>query len=153
MRASETVFKAFAETAARWPARGFLNVLPETAQIYGIEAGEISYEQARDMVVRHADDIAAAGYREGQRVMLLMENRPAYFIWWLALNKLGISVVPVNPDLRAAELAYMIGHAEPVLAIATGDRRQAGRACGGGGGGRHHDAGDLCGRSAARAAR
>jgi acyl-CoA synthetase (AMP-forming)/AMP-acid ligase II len=125
MRASETVFKAFAETAARWPARGFLNVLPETAQIYGIEAGEISYEQARDMVVRHADDIAAAGYREGQRVMLLMENRPAYFIWWLALNKLGISVVPVNPDLRAAELAYMIGHAEPVLAIATGDRQGA----------------------------
>ncbi|MFT7596212.1 MAG: acyl-CoA synthetase (AMP-forming)/AMP-acid ligase II, partial [Paracoccaceae bacterium] len=63
-----------------------------------------------------------AGYTRGHRVMLLMENRPAFFLWWLALNALGVSVVPVNPDLRAAELTYMIDHAEPVLAVALPDR-------------------------------
>jgi acyl-CoA synthetase (AMP-forming)/AMP-acid ligase II len=117
-----TVFEAFAASAARWPARGFLNVLEETAQNYDIDAGEISYAQALSRVEGLAAQITQAGYRPGQRAMLLMENRPGFFLWWLAFNKVGLSVVPVNPDLRSAELAYMIGHAEPVLAIALGTR-------------------------------
>ena len=35
----ETVYAAFQDTAARHPNRAFLNVLPETAEIYGIAAG------------------------------------------------------------------------------------------------------------------
>jgi acyl-CoA synthetase (AMP-forming)/AMP-acid ligase II len=132
----ETVCAAFQDTAARHPNRAFLNVLPETAEIYGIPAGEVSYAAAAREVAALRENIAAAGYLPGQRVMLLMENRPAFFLWWLALNGLGLSVVPVNPDLRAAELSYMIDHAEPVLAVAIPSRgddlraaaRQAGRA-------------------------
>ncbi|MEP4012611.1 MAG: AMP-binding protein, partial [Sulfitobacter sp.] len=131
----ETVYAAFQDTAARHPNRAFLNVLPETAEIYGIAAGEVSYAAAAREVAALRENIAAAGYLPGQRVMLLMENRPAFFLWWLALNGLGLSVVPVNPDLRAAELSYMIDHAEPVLAVAIPARgedlraaaRQAGR--------------------------
>ena len=40
----------------------------------------------------------------------------------MALNRLGVSVVQVNPDLRAAELGYMIGHAEPASAVSIADR-------------------------------
>ncbi|UWR31715.1 AMP-binding protein (plasmid) [Sulfitobacter sp. W002] len=131
----ETVYAAFQDTAARHPNRAFLNVLPETAEIYGITAGEVSYAAAAREVAALRENIAAAGYLPGQRVMLLMENRPAFFLWWLALNGLGLAVVPVNPDLRAAELSYMIDHAEPVLAVAIPSRgddlraaaRQAGR--------------------------
>jgi len=116
---AETVHGAFAATTARWPDRAALNVLGETATAYGIAPGEITYAD----LLAQADDLAGrlaqAGYERGQRVMLLLENRPAYFIWWLALNRLGLSVVPVNPDLRHGELAYMIGHAEPVLCVAT----------------------------------
>lgn len=122
MITANTVFGAFSDSAARWPDRPFLNVLPETAEIYGIAAGEITYAQAMETVRSRARRIAAAGYLKGQRVMLLLENRPDYFLWWLAFNSLGLSVVPVNPDLRSAELTYMIGHAEPVLAIAISDR-------------------------------
>ena len=119
---AQTVHGAFADTARRHPDRAFLNILPETAQIYDIDAGELTYAAAAAEVAALGDRIAAAGYQPGQRVLLLMENRPAFFLWWLALNGLGLSVVPVNPDLRAAELSYMIGHAEPVLAIALPDR-------------------------------
>ncbi len=122
MSTSDTVFGAFSDSAARWPDRPFLNVLPETAEIYGIDAGEVNYAGAAARVREFSTQIDAAGYRKGQRVMLLLENRPDYFLWWLAFNALGISVVPVNPDLRAAELSYMIGHAEPVLAIAISSR-------------------------------
>ncbi len=129
-----TVFEAFGAAAGRWPERPFLNVLDETAQVYGINAGAITYGQAAAEVTRLTQDLQTAGYVQGQRVMLLMENRPAFFLWWLALNSLGVSVVPVNPDLRLAELTYMIGHAEPVLAVALENRceelREAARSAG-----------------------
>jgi len=118
----DTVHGAFAGAAARWPSRGFLNVLPETAGIYGIAAGEIAYGDAAAQVEALAARLEDAGYGSGHRVMLLMENRPAFFLWFLALNRLGASVVPLNPDLRVAEQTYMIGHAEPVLAVALPSR-------------------------------
>lgn len=122
MITADTVFEAFADSTARWPDRAFLNVLPETAQVYGIDAAEITYAQAATQIDALKTQLQTAGYTKGQRIMLLLENRPSYFLWWLACNALGLSVVPVNPDLRRAELAYMIGHAEPVLAIATAAR-------------------------------
>jgi len=114
---TETVHAAFAAAAARWPDREMLTILPETAGIYGIEAGALTYEAAGGQVDALAGALAEAGYGEGHRVMLLLENRPSFFLWWLALNRLGAAAVPVNPDLREAELTYMIGHAEPVLAV------------------------------------
>ncbi|MDC0135471.1 AMP-binding protein [Sulfitobacter sp.] len=119
MSAAQTVFDAFSQSAARWPERALLNVLEETAEIYSIDAGALAYSDAAAIVEGYIARIHQADYRAGQRVMLLLENRPDYFLWWLAFNACGISVVPVNPDLRAAELSYMIGHAEPVLAIAV----------------------------------
>ena len=71
---------------------------------------------------RLADCFANAGYTTGMRVALLLENRPVFFVCWLALNKIGISVVPLNPDLRLAELEYLTGHAEPALTIAIDSR-------------------------------
>ena len=60
-----------------------------------------------------------AGYGPGHRVGLMLENRPSFFLHWLALNQLGVSVVPLNPDLRPAELDYLCGHSEIVLGIAA----------------------------------
>lgn len=117
-----SVYTAFARAARRWPDRPFLYVLAETAATYGIAEGETTFDQALTEIERLRDGYARAGYQAGGRVMLLLENRPAFFLHWLALNALGLSVVPVNPDLRAAELEYMAAHAEPVLAVAIASR-------------------------------
>ena len=117
---TDTVFGAVSEVAERWPARSFLNVLPETAAAYGIAAGEVTYGQLLTDVQRLLVAYEVAGYRAGGRVMLLLESRPAFFQHWFALNALGLSVVPVNPDLRTAELKFIAGHARPCLAVATG---------------------------------
>jgi acyl-CoA synthetase (AMP-forming)/AMP-acid ligase II len=119
---STTVFASFADAAARHGARPFLHILPETAACYGIEAQTISYEEAFGKVKRLAQIYAAAGYGHGHRAGLMLENRPAFFLHWLALNALGVSVVPINTDMRAAELNYLIGHSEICLAVTLRER-------------------------------
>lgn len=122
--AQPTVATAFAAAAARWGDRPFVQVLPETAAVYGIEAGELSYAQALARVQSLRAAYAGAGYGAGHRVGLLLENRPAFLLHWFALNALGVSVVPINADLRSAELEYLVGHSEIVLAVAL-PRRHA----------------------------
>ncbi len=119
----ETVFAAFEKTALRWPARDFLMVMPDTAKIYDIPSGSITYDVAYQDVLAHVNAYDQASYKRGMRVALLLENRPNYFLIWLALNQLGISVVPVNPDLKQSELTYLIGHSEPALIVSIPSRQ------------------------------
>ena len=116
--AADTVFRTFSFAARGWATRPFLCVLPETAGLYGIPAGELDYATAAARIESLRAAYAAAGYGHGHRVGLLLENRPAFFLHWFALNALGVSVVPINADLRAAELEYLIGHSEIALAVA-----------------------------------
>ncbi len=117
-----SVHDAFLRAARAWPERPMLDTLPGTADVYGIDPGEITYGMAEAAISWMAEEFSDAGYTAGQRVALLLENRPRFFLIWLALNRLGLSVVPINPDLRAAELEYLLGHSEPALVIATGAR-------------------------------
>src|SRR5579875_996625 len=115
--APTTVHQAFAAAAAAHGERPFLAVLPETAAAYGIAAGEITYGDAARRVAALAASYERVGYGPGQRVGLLLENRPAFFLHWFALNRLGAGVVPINPDLRRGELRYLIGHSEMATAV------------------------------------
>ncbi|HEX6001526.1 MAG TPA: AMP-binding protein [Hyphomicrobiaceae bacterium] len=121
--APATVFETFVRAAARHGERACLAVLPETAAAYDIAAGELAYGEALARVRRLSDSYRDAGYGHGHRVGLLLENRPAYFLHWYALNALGVSVVPINPDLRSAELEYQIGHSGIVAAVASRARQ------------------------------
>jgi acyl-CoA synthetase (AMP-forming)/AMP-acid ligase II len=116
-RSAETVAAAFAETAARYPTHPFLHVLAETAQAYGIPPTTVTYADAGSEIARLRAAYAAAGYGFGQRIGLMLANRPAFFMHWLALNRLGASVVPLNPELRSAELNYLVQHSEITLGV------------------------------------
>ena len=118
------VYSFFAATARAASMRPFVNVLPETAEIYGIEPGELTYGAVCAAVEARFEAYRDAGYGKGHRVGLLLENRPSFLIHWLALNRLGVSLVPINPDLRAAELSYLLGHSEMCLAVALEVRQQ-----------------------------
>ena len=119
----DSVHAAFARAVAQWPDNAFMQVLPETAGRYGIDAEEISFGEAGRRVDALIARYRAAGYGAGHRVALLLENRPAFLLHWFALNGLGAAIVPVNPDLRAAELEYLLGHSEVVLAVAIASRQ------------------------------
>jgi acyl-CoA synthetase (AMP-forming)/AMP-acid ligase II len=117
-----TVFETFKGAAEANTGRSWLSVTPETASAYGIEPGDIGYGQALDLVQSLQRIYAKAGYGPGHRVGLLLENRPAFFLHWFALNALGCSIVPLNPDLRLIELSYVIAHSELVAIVAIPSR-------------------------------
>lgn len=119
---SQTVFDAFRHAADHHGPRPFLQTLPETAAIYGIDAGTITYAQAHAEVTLLSRHYRQAGYGHGHRVGLLLENRPAFFMHWLALNALGVSVVPISSEMRAAELHYLFEHSELCLVICLPQR-------------------------------
>ena len=60
---------------------------------------------------------------------MLLENRPEFLFHYLALNWLGISIVPTNPDYRRDEMAYLLDHSDAELAVVlphrVGDVRDA----------------------------
>src|ERR1700687_3741743 len=66
----------------------------------------------------------AHGFGHGHRTAMVLDNRPEHFLHKLALNPLGVSCVPVNPDYRAGEIAYLLENSEIDLAIVCGDRRE-----------------------------
>jgi acyl-CoA synthetase (AMP-forming)/AMP-acid ligase II len=119
---SGTVYEGFQRTLGRHRDREFLSILPETAQHYGIEPRSYTYAEAADEIETLAEHYAAAGLRPSHRVGLMLENRPAMFFHWLALNSLGVSAVPLNPDWREAELEYVMGHSEMVAAVVPPER-------------------------------
>lgn len=120
-----TVAEAFAESARRWPDADFLQVLPETAEALGVEARCWTYREVQDRVASLRDAYQEAGYGAGQRAGLLLQNRPEFLFHWLALNGLGLSVVPINADWRSAELEYVLGHAELVVVASLPSHRDA----------------------------
>ena len=54
----------------------------------------------------------------GMRVGLFLFNTPDFFVNWLALNALGASIVPINPDLKRREIEYILTHSEMAFVIA-----------------------------------
>lgn len=117
-----TVYEAFRRSAERYPDNEFLCVLAQTAAKYSIEARSYSYADAELEVAALERRYRAAGVGIGQRVGLMLENRPAFFFHWLALNALGASVVPINTEWRSAELEYLVGHSEMAVAVVPAER-------------------------------
>ena len=119
---TETVYAAFAEAARAAPDNDFLVIPPSAAKPYAPDGLSLSYAQAFERIEARRAQYAEAGYRHGHRVALLLENRPAFLEHWLALNALGVSVVPINPYYQAGEMRYLLDHSDAALGVALGQR-------------------------------
>ena len=115
---SGTVYGAFRRAAAIHADRPFLCTPPQPAASDGTEPRELTYAAAHGSIEELRARYAGAGYGQGHRVGLLLESRPEFFLHWIGLNALGVSVVPISADWRASELEYVIGHSEMCAAVA-----------------------------------
>ena len=107
-----TVFTAFEQTARAEGARPFLQVPHENLELSYAEA----YRRVDDLARRYA----RRGYGAGHRVALELTNGSAFLLHFLALNRTGASVVPLNPDYRPAERQYVLEHSEAALVVGAG---------------------------------
>ena len=112
---AETIFEALAASAAAAPRNPLFCVPKGTS--YAPLGFEWTYEDVLGRVERLAARFREAGYGPGHRVALLLGNRPDHFIYLFALNAVGASAVPVNPDHRQAELKYQFSHCRTALVV------------------------------------
>ncbi|HWE16801.1 MAG TPA: AMP-binding protein [Hyphomicrobiaceae bacterium] len=121
----ETIGAVFLSAAASHADRPFLVVPANPSRSYLPSGMEITYAEAGRRVEALSAAYRAAGYGLGHRVATLMENHPDYIVHKLALNAIGACCVPINPDYRMGETAYLIEHSEPHL-ILTLESRETG---------------------------
>lgn len=122
MAEDRTLAHAFEAAAAAAAALPCVIVPPMPGRSYHPDGLEWSYGELAEIVQGLIDRYAARGWGHGHRVALLLENRPEFMAHFLALNRLGICVVPVNPDYRRDDLTYLFDHSGSDLVVAVSHR-------------------------------
>lgn len=118
----KTLYDTLLQTVARWGNRPAYAAPPRAGRSYHPHGIEFSYAETFAAVEELKGTYAAAGYGHGHRVALLLEQRPELFFHFYALNALGCSIVPINPDYKHDELVYQLDHSESCLAVSIDSR-------------------------------
>jgi acyl-CoA synthetase (AMP-forming)/AMP-acid ligase II len=77
----------------------------------------LTYREADRLANQVADALAGAGLQPGDRVLLFCENSVEAFVTKIGIAKAGMVVMPLNPNLAEDVVSYLVGHAEPALAV------------------------------------
>src|SRR5947199_3865439 len=80
---------------------------PDAAAIR-FEGNTITWSQLHHRIRRLAAALAERGVKHGDRVAVLMTNRPEFVETTIAANALGAIAVPINFRLVPAEVAYVL---------------------------------------------
>jgi long-chain acyl-CoA synthetase len=67
---------------------------------------ELSYRQVDEMSGRVAAGLRAAGLQRGDTLAIQLPNLPEFVFAYFGALKAGVTVVPLNPLLKAPEVAY-----------------------------------------------
>jgi acyl-coenzyme A synthetase/AMP-(fatty) acid ligase len=125
----DSVSIVFEAAAAKFPERQLLHVPHAACRDYSPHAITLGYADTRSRVAAIAARLAAAGYGTGHRVAVALDNRPEFFLYFLALNSLGSSVVPINAAMSLPELSFVLAHSDTALAVTHSDHAAHVRAC------------------------
>ena len=112
--AGQTVPRRFVETARQHPDRVALR------SMVGEAPGswqEWTWAEVGARVARTAAGLQALGLKPGQRVMLMMRNRPEFHWLDLAAQFLRATPVSIYNSSSPEEIQYLVHHAEAELAI------------------------------------
>lgn len=83
----------------------------------GAGAVSLTYGQLHRRSQALAAGLLGEGLRHGDRVAVLATNRPEHVVVLFACARAGLVLVPLNPRLTPAELAYQLDDAEPELLL------------------------------------
>ena len=78
-----------------------------------------TYYETSVLIDQYKRQFQTIGLSTNDRVAIMIGNVPEYFIIKLSLNIIGVSIVPLNSELKSDELEYIFSHCQPKLIIAT----------------------------------
>jgi long-chain acyl-CoA synthetase len=78
----------------------------------------LSWRAYWQVVHRFASGLAAIGFRRGDKLAVIGDNRPRLYAAQLAAQCLGGIAVPVYQDSIATEIAFVLEHAEVAIIVA-----------------------------------
>mgnify|MGYP001201810665 FL=1 len=110
-----TIFKTFEYICNKNPAASFLISPSRGAN----DLKEISYKDTLEKANGIANIFLDKHYGSNIRVATLLGSTPEHYILKLALNKIGISVVPINPDYSPDETSYLLEDSRATVAICS----------------------------------
>ena len=119
---NKTIAQAFAEAVAAYGDNPLFMLPTDADRSYWPEGYRISYGEAGAAIAGYRAALETAGYGHGHRIACLLANRPETLLLKLAMNELGVSWVPINPDYRPAEMAYVLQDSGSDLVIAAPDQ-------------------------------
>ncbi|MEK6299236.1 MAG: long-chain-fatty-acid--CoA ligase [Acidobacteriota bacterium] len=84
-----------------------------------LESGEreFTYREFDDQVNRAANVLIELGAVKGDRVSLLLTNRPEYLIFYFACFKIGAWAGPVNSLLKPNEIQFIVANSEAKIVV------------------------------------
>ena len=123
-----TLYDSLRRTARTYGARPAYAVPPMKSRTYHPDGWEVTWAQTLAAVEEKKALYREAGYGYGHRVAMLFNQRPEFFFHYYALNALGVSVVPINPDYRRDEIRYVVEHSESSIALVIDERLEDMRA-------------------------
>ncbi len=105
-----------------YPIATLRDLLHETVERYGDRVAlqtkkegvyrPLSYDQLGHQVKRLSTALCQLGLEQGERVALLSENRSEWAIAYLGIVTCGLVVIPIDKDLRTAEIQHIVDFAE-----------------------------------------
>jgi crotonobetaine/carnitine-CoA ligase len=86
---------------------------------------EFSWEEALSLAERAANGFLELGVRPGERVALMMANRPEFIWLHLGILFIGAHSVPVNISQRGVTLAHILADSDATTVVFADDLREA----------------------------
>jgi acyl-CoA synthetase (AMP-forming)/AMP-acid ligase II len=102
-------------------SRPFLRTPAVSAQEYAGGAVQYSYDEARARVDELLRGYGARNLAPGDRVAIAFDSRLEVYLHLLALNALGVSIVPLNSGATDDELRHIIRHSDARLLVSLPD--------------------------------
>ena len=120
-RARDTVHGAFEQAVVDFGARPFLRTPAISAEAYAGGAVQYTYEQTKARVDALIRGYGALSLEPGDRVAIAFDSRLEVYLHLLALNALGVSIVPLNAGATDDELSHIIGHSDARLLVSLAE--------------------------------
>jgi long-chain acyl-CoA synthetase len=76
-----------------------------------------SYAQVDEISGRVAGALLGSGLRRGDKVAVQLPNLPQFLFTYFAILKAGLVMVPLNPLLKASEIAYQLRDSQSRMLI------------------------------------